>query len=584
MFPLVSIVIPVYNQEKYIKACVESVLEQDYENLEIIVVDDGSTDATPAILKEFGKKIKYIRQENRGPACALNCGIRLARGEFVGWLGSDDMYLPGKIKHQIQKFQENNFLALIYTDYIIIDSEGKELRVSQCPSLPPEQLSKVLLVANFINGSTVLMRKKCHEKVGYYDENLKASMDGDMWFRLLEYGYKFGHIPVPYVKYRWHPANISHKFRLMQKYRDKVQLKAFKAFSSQGLFNNIPELEQLSFAFAKQLSFRSAIATIEKAMETEGKSSIRQTFLWTLFKIMNNSFFIGLIRLVIKMKCKIKYIDKTIINEPYNAKNYWEKRLEKNWGLHGVGCINYGIYYNQWLYKVRKRVFIDHIRTLNLDFKNIKVLDIGSGTGFYLDFWKSHGVKSVTASDIASIAVQRLKKSYPEFSVVQLDIGNTLATQNFIEESFDVVTAFDVLFHIVDDEAFRRALFNISYLVKPMGYFIFSDNFLHGKTFKSDRQVSKSIEEISSVLKEAGFGIIKRTPMFFLMNAPIDTKSSLPLALWRLLTLPVQISNLVGFLYGAILFPIEIFLIKIFKESPTTEMMICQKIKSAEIV
>lgn len=306
--PKVSVVIPVYNQEKYIQECVESVLNQNHKNLEIIVVDDGSTDATPEILKKFGERIKYIRQDNQGPSSALNNGLRYGKSLFVGWLGSDDIYLPDLIELQVKKFQEDSSLALIYTDYVIINSEGKELRVVSCPCPSPEQFATTLLAGNFINGSTVLMRKECHEKVGYYDENLKASVDGDMWFRLLKHGFKFGHIPIPLVKYRWHPANISHKFRLMQKHRDNVHLKAFKAFSSQGLFNSTSELEQLSFAFAKQFSFRSAATVIKKAGEIENKFSFRRGFLWFLFKMMSNSLFIGLIGLVIKIRRKIKYM------------------------------------------------------------------------------------------------------------------------------------------------------------------------------------------------------------------------------------------------------------------------------------
>lgn len=311
--PKVSVIIPAYNQEKYIRECVQSMLSQDYEDLEVIVVDDGSTDATPEILREFGKRIRYIRQENKGPAGALNKGMRVAQGELVAWLGADDMYLPGMVNYQVSKFQEDPSLALVYTDWIMIDAQGREIKVVRSPYPPPEKFARTMLAGNFINGSTVLMRKECHEKVGYYDENLKASVDGDMWFRLLKHGFKFGHIPIPLVKYRWHPANISHKFRLMQKHRDNVHLKAFKAFSSQGLFNSTSELEQLSFAFAKQFSFRSAATVIKKAGEIENKFSFRRGFLWFLFKMMDNSLFIGLIQLVIKIKCKMKYMRNRII-------------------------------------------------------------------------------------------------------------------------------------------------------------------------------------------------------------------------------------------------------------------------------
>lgn len=263
----------------------------------------------------------------------------------------------------------------------------------------------------------------------------------------------------------------------------------------------------------------------------------------------------------------------------FDAESYWEKRLQNNWGLGGVGHIGYGVYYNRWLYKVRKRVFNYHIRSLTLNFEQSKVLDIGSGTGFYLDIWKSLRVKSVTGSDITKVSVKRLKKLYPEFSIVRLDIGSSLVEQDFFGDKFDVITAFDVLFHIVDDEKFRKAVFNISQLTTSGGYFIFSDNFLHSKAIKNTHQVSRSIEEISSILEDAGFRIVKRVPMFVLMNIPVDTRSNWPSLLWRLLMSPVRIFNVLGFLYGVILFPLEILLIRVSKESPSTEMMICQKMR-----
>lgn len=263
----------------------------------------------------------------------------------------------------------------------------------------------------------------------------------------------------------------------------------------------------------------------------------------------------------------------------FDAKSYWEKRLQNNWGLGGVGHIGYGVYYNRWLYKVRKKVFNYYIRSLNLNFEQSRVLDIGSGTGFYLDIWKSLRVKSVTGSDITKVSVKRLKKLYPEFSIVRLDIGSSLVEQNFFEDKFDIATAFDVLFHIVDDKKFRKAIFNISQLLVSGGYFIFSDNFLHSKTIKNTHEVDRSIEEISGILEDAGFRIVKRVPMFVLMNIPVDTRRNWPSLLWRLLMSPVRIFNVLGFLYGVILFPLEILLIRVSKESPSTEMMICQKMR-----
>lgn len=261
-----------------------------------------------------------------------------------------------------------------------------------------------------------------------------------------------------------------------------------------------------------------------------------------------------------------------------NTKSYWEKRLQDNWGLHGIGYIGYGNYYNQWLYKVRKKVFSYQIKNLGISsFEKLKILDIGSGTGFYLDLWKSLGAKTITGSDLTKFAVEQLKESYPRFSIVQFDIGASFKSQGFFKRKFDIITAFDILFHIIDNNKFRNAIFNISSLLDLGGYFIFSDNFLHGKTIRTKYQANRSIEEISNILKEAGFKIIKRIPIFILMNAPIDIKSRYPLLLWRLLMFPVRAFNFLGFLYGAILYPIEVVLIKLLNESFSTEMMICQK-------
>jgi len=259
-----------------------------------------------------------------------------------------------------------------------------------------------------------------------------------------------------------------------------------------------------------------------------------------------------------------------------SPKEYWETRLRDHWDLHGVGFAGYGLYYNQWLYRVRRRAFLASVRALPLDLSRSKILDIGSGTGFYVGIWKSLGVPSITASDFTTVAVQRLKTAHPDVASVQLDIGGSLGSQGFAG-TFDAITAFDVLFHIVDDERFRAAIFNISSLCRSGGYFLFSDNFLHGRTVRTDQQVHRSLEHITTVLEAAGLAIVKRAPLFFAMNAPVDTRRGWPLLLWRAFMLPARVIPMLGAVYGAALYPLERFLTALFRESPTTEIMVCQK-------
>jgi 2-polyprenyl-3-methyl-5-hydroxy-6-metoxy-1,4-benzoquinol methylase len=255
---------------------------------------------------------------------------------------------------------------------------------------------------------------------------------------------------------------------------------------------------------------------------------------------------------------------------------YWESRLRQNWGLHGVGHISYGVPYNRWLYRVRRNIFRREMDRLRADWKSSDVLDVGSGTGFWIDAWKALGVHSITGSDVTQVAVDHLQLAHPDSRFTRLDISGSLDAQH-PGGPYDVISAFDVLFHITNDARFASAITNISRVLSPGGYFIFSDNFLHGSGMRADHQVSRSLQEISQVVTNAGFQIIRRVPMFILMNAPVDTSTSWPFNFWRLAMLPVRALPPLGSIYGALLYPLELQLTRFLRESPTTEMMICQK-------
>lgn len=308
--PIVSVVIPVYNHEEYIRESVESALSQDYDNLEVIVVDDGSTDATPEVLRTFGSRIRYIRQKNGGTAAALNTGIRHARGSLISWLSSDDVFLPGMIKRQVAELNKEPSFAMVYADFVEIDSHGKELRVVHCPFLPVGEFAIELLKGNFINGSSVLIRKGCFEHVGLFDESLPTDSDGDMWFRLLKNGYEFGHIPEAFVKYRWHSSNLSHKYKLHHYCKDRVRVRALRAFSDRELFRKKSEKEQVRFdlayeklalVFARQFLFRAAWAAMEKSMKT--CFSPQRGGLWLLFRVMSIRPILSLLLSVRELMC-----------------------------------------------------------------------------------------------------------------------------------------------------------------------------------------------------------------------------------------------------------------------------------------
>lgn len=261
-----------------------------------------------------------------------------------------------------------------------------------------------------------------------------------------------------------------------------------------------------------------------------------------------------------------------------NPERYWEERLKDTWGLHGVGYIGLGRYYNYWLYRVQRKVFLEHVKRLALNWSEMDVLDMGSGTGYYVELWKSLGIRSVTATDITTIAVEKLQKKFPDLECHKLDIGGILPG-HFQDRYYDIISAFAVLYHIVDDNCYQRAFENIFQMLRPQGIFVFSENFIHGETIRAQHQVSRSLNEIEAILKNTGFKVKARVPIFAIMNYPIDSKGTFPKIVWEKMMLPVKKFELLGFALGGLLYPLELILTSYLKEGPSTELIICEKEK-----
>ena len=182
--PKVSVIIPTYNRLPMLKEGVESVLAQDFEDFELIVVDDGSTDGTADEITRYGGRVKLLRhQENRGVSAARNSGILHARGKYIGFLDSDDLWVKGKLKIQVAFLDENPQYPLCYTDEIWI-RRGKRVN----PMLKHAKFSgwilEKCLPLCIISPSSALMRKTLFSKVGLFDEALPVCEDYDLWLRV----------------------------------------------------------------------------------------------------------------------------------------------------------------------------------------------------------------------------------------------------------------------------------------------------------------------------------------------------------------------------------------------------------------
>jgi GT2 family glycosyltransferase len=185
--PKVTIVMPAFNGGRYFQIALESALAQTYENLEIVVVNDGSTDGgeTESIALRYGSRIRYIRQENKGVGGALNAGIREMTGDFFTWLSYENIHLPHKTAWQIAFFRRlSKPEAILFSDYELIDSDGKVI----CPANMPHQefVSNPLLpfLNGGINGCTLLISTSILKRFGPFDENLRYTQDYDLWNKI----------------------------------------------------------------------------------------------------------------------------------------------------------------------------------------------------------------------------------------------------------------------------------------------------------------------------------------------------------------------------------------------------------------
>lgn len=198
--PIVSVIIPTYNRADLVGRAIQSVLNQTYQDFEIIIIDDASTDNTDKIMILLNdKKIKYIKnKKNVGGSESRNIGIKNAKGKYIAFLDSDDEWMPTKLEKQLRKINESSvFAKIIYAGYWVVKNDILEL--GQIPSRKGN-IHKDLLYQDYVSPtSTIFLKKNCFEKAGYFNPVLNARQDYDMWLRLSCH-YNFDYVKEPLVK------------------------------------------------------------------------------------------------------------------------------------------------------------------------------------------------------------------------------------------------------------------------------------------------------------------------------------------------------------------------------------------------
>ncbi|MGC8947353.1 MAG: glycosyltransferase [Anaerolineae bacterium] len=216
----VSVIIPCYNQGRFLADAIKSVLEQDYPDKEIIVVDDGSTDETRTVAAGFGNLIKYLKQPNRGAASARNAGIRLAEGEYIAFLDADDICLPGRLSLEARVLDQRPGVGLVATDAYLIDGSGKILglksTISGAPKNPEDFRWET--VEYCATTSTVMVRWKCFDLCGYFDEQFRGG-GGEDWLAWVKIAHDFSmvYLNEPLVGYRIHGSNVTRDVKFINR-------------------------------------------------------------------------------------------------------------------------------------------------------------------------------------------------------------------------------------------------------------------------------------------------------------------------------------------------------------------------------
>jgi glycosyltransferase involved in cell wall biosynthesis len=211
MTPTVSVVIATYNYARFLPQALDSVLRQTFQDFEVIVLDDGSTDGTDAVVARYlgDKRIRYRRAQHLGQPRAKNAGLREAHGRLIAFLDADDAWLPTKLERQVNLFRRDRGLGVACTDRRWVNEQGFEVRTPHV-ALYRGYVLRQLFRYNFVCFSSSMVHRRVFQDVGAFDERLELAIDYDLWLRAAR-RYRFDYVDEALVNYRVGHANLSRR-------------------------------------------------------------------------------------------------------------------------------------------------------------------------------------------------------------------------------------------------------------------------------------------------------------------------------------------------------------------------------------
>lgn len=218
MSPEISVLMPVYNASAFVGQAIESILEQSYYDFEFLIIDDGSSDGSSDIIKEYAKKdsrIVNVHKKNSGLISTLNYGLRIARGKFIARMDADDISLRERLELQASYLRNNPKIGVLGSDIEIMDETGNTIRPATYP-LRGIEISEFIANGSPLAHPAVMFSKCAVLDVGGYRPSFVHAEDYDLWLRMFEKGFEIENYPQVLLRYRQHENNISHRFRRKQ--------------------------------------------------------------------------------------------------------------------------------------------------------------------------------------------------------------------------------------------------------------------------------------------------------------------------------------------------------------------------------
>lgn len=246
----ISVIIPTYNYARYLPRAIDSVLSQTYKDYEIVVVDDGSTDNTKEVLGPYMDKIRYIYQSNTGISGARNRAIKESQGKYIAFLDADDSWVPEKLTIQMDVFEKNPSVGLVYSKVTLFREDGTIVEVypTRDPGKNAQELAERL---GYLPTSTIMASKSLVEQVGSFDENLPTSEDLDLWVRIARAA-RIYEVAGPVLAYHYnHGGNISSKEMKMYEGWVRFHHKVLREYTDIPSVNILRTLSKNEYALAR---------------------------------------------------------------------------------------------------------------------------------------------------------------------------------------------------------------------------------------------------------------------------------------------------------------------------------------------